>query len=203
MKEGCSTIIGIIILLYVGSCVLDYGCRGVDGVKKWRDERLDAKAAEATARKANEAEASRLEAERRKAEEAEEAKRLREEAKEEKIRMFALKESPKVWSVYQSLKGEIEVQQKNIDNLAQTMKMFGRPLEQDEDFVRITAYRDEMIRTSEALRARLEEAYITSKKYEASPSRKDYQDMMHTALEDGMQDAIMAIERYKAMTRQK
>ena len=41
------------------------------------------------------------------------------------------------------------------------------------------------------------------KKFEASPSRKDYQDMMKRALEDGIQDANMATERYKAMTRQK
>jgi len=49
----------------------------------------------------------------------------------------------------------------------------------------------------------LENAYIASKKYEASPSRKDYQDTMKRALEDGIQDANMATERYKAMTRQK
>lgn len=192
MKEGCSTIIGIIILLYVGSCVLDYGCRGVDGVKKWRDERLEAKAAESAAQKAKEAEAARLAEEQRKAKEAE-------EAKEEKIRTFALNESPKVWEVYQSLKGEIEVQQKNIDNLAQTMKMFGRSPEQDEDFIRITAYRDEMIRTRQALRARLEEAYITSKKYEASPSRKDYQALHKKALEDGILEADAAAARFKEM----
>lgn len=192
MKEGCSTIIGIIILLYVGSCVLDYGCRGVDGVKKWRDERLEAKAAESAAQKAKEAEVARLAEEQRKAKEAE-------EAKEEKIRTFALNESPKVWEVYQSLKGEIEVQQKNIDNLAQTMKMFGRSPEQDEDFIRITAYRDEMIRTRQALRARLEEAYITSKKYEASPSRKDYQALHKKALEDGILEADAAAARFKEM----
>ena len=49
-----------------------------------------------------------------------------------------------------------------------------------------------------------EQAWKTAaKKYEASPSRKDYQETMKRALEDGINDANMATERYKAMIRVK
>ena len=55
----------------------------------------------------------------------------------------------------------------------------------------------------DAIFDKLEDAYIAAKKYEASPSRKDYQETMKRALEDGIQSAAMATERYKAMTNQK
>ena len=200
---GCLAILGAMFLL---AALLDIGgCIGkkLGELAEWRDTRLAEKAKQAEAEKAKRDAAVRLaEEERQKAAAAAEAKR-RQAAKDDKIQAFALKDAPKVWEVYQALKSEIDVQNGKIEELRKTLVAFGKDPEQDMDFKRICALRDDMIRSRAALRAKLEDAYIAAKKYEASPSRKDYQDTMKRALEDGIQDANMATERYKAMTRQK
>lgn len=161
-------------------------------VATWRDKRLEEKAKQAEEKKAQDAENARIA----------EARRLQ-EAKDEKIHAFALKEAPKVWEVYQSLQSEIDVQGGKIEELRKTLETFGKDTAQDKEFNAICALRDDMIRSRQLLRTKLEDAYIAAKKYEASPSRKDYQETMKRAIEDGIQDANMAAERYKAMTRQK
>ena len=127
----------------------------------------------------------------------------RQETKDEKIQTFALKEAPKVWEVYQSLKSEIDVQNEKIEELRKSLESFGRSPEQDTDFVRICALRDDMTRSRDALRTKLEDAYIAAKKYEAAPSRKDYQELHKKALEDGVLEADSASARFKEMRRNK
>ena len=90
-----------------------------------------------------------------------------------------------------------------IKNLREELKLFDRNPEYDEDYKSLVAGAQELHRAYDAIFDKLEDAYIAAKKYEASPSRKDYQDTMKRALEDGINDANMATERYKAMTRQK
>ena len=128
-----------------------------------------------------------------------EENKRRQEEKDEKIRSFALKEAPKVWAVYQSLQSEIDVQNGKIEKLRKTLVSFDKAPEQDVDFQRICALRDEMIRSWKALRTKLEEAYIASRKYEASPSRKDYQELHKKALEDGILEADAAEAKFKEM----
>lgn len=140
------------------------------------------------AQKAKEAEETRIA----------EAKR-RQKAKDEKIQAFALKEAPKVWEVYQSLRSEIDVQDEKIEELRKSLETFGRTPEEDTDFVRICALRDEMKRSRDALRTKMEDAYIAARKYEAAPSRKDYQELHKKALEDGVLEADAASARFKEM----
>ena len=164
-----------------------------------RDKWLERRAREAEQETLRQNEARRIaEAKRiREAEIAEvEQKRL---AKADKIRTFAIKDAPKVWDVYQSLKSDIDVQNEKIEELRKALVAFGRPPEQDEDFRRICALRDEMIRSQKALYSKLEEAYIAAKKYEASPSRKDYQELHKKALEDGILEADAAAAKFKEM----
>ena len=153
-----------------------------------RKERQVEEARQAEIEKAQKAEAARIA----------EAERKRQE-KADKIQTFALKDAPKVWAVYQSLKSEIDVQNGKIEDLRKTLVSFGRSPEQDEDFKRICALRDEMIRSQTALYAKLEDAYIAAKKYEASPSRKDYQELHKKALEDGILEADAAEAKFKEM----
>ena len=168
-------------------------------ISDWRDARLARKAEQAEARNAQEAENARIaEAKRKQAEAVAEAKR-RQEAKDDKIRSFALKDAPKIWAVYQSLQSEIDVQGGKIDELRKTLIAFGKQPELDEDFNRICAVREEMIRTRKTLRVKLEDAYIAAKKYETSPSRKDYQALHKKALEDGILEADQAEARFKEM----
>ena len=116
---------------------------------------------------------------------------------------FAMKESPKIWQTLQAMRAEMATSGAKIKNLREELKLFDRNSESDEDYKSLVAGLQELRRSYDAIFDKLEDAYIAAKKYEASPSRKDYQDVMKRALEDGINDANMATERYKAMTRQK
>ena len=186
---GCATLVFGLPLLFGAFTIAKLTFRDVAA---WRDKKLEEKARRVEKKRTQDAENARVA----------EARRIQ-EAKDEKVQVFALKEAPKVWDVYQSLQSEIDVQVSKIEELRKTLEIFGKVPEQDTDFIRICALRDEMIRSRQSLRTKLEDAYIAAKKYEASPSRKDYQETMERAIEDGINDANMAAERYKAMTRQK
>ena len=116
---------------------------------------------------------------------------------------FAMKESPRIWQTIQAMRGEITESDSKLNTLRADLLEFDRNPDTDEDYKTLDAGLKELKRAYDAIFDRLEDAYIAAKKYEASPSRKDYQDTMKRALEDGIQDANMATERYKAMTRQK
>lgn len=119
------------------------------------------------------------------------------------LQRFAQKESPKIWQTMQMIRGEMSESARRIRELRSELLEFGRNPDADEDYKSLSAGLEDLRRTYDAIFDKLEDAYIAAKKYEASPSRKDYQDVMKRALEDGIQDADMATERYKAMTRQK
>ena len=116
---------------------------------------------------------------------------------------FAMKESPKIWQTIQTMRAEIMQSGTKIKRLRDDLLEFDRDPDTDDDYKALVAGLQELKRAYDAIFDKLEDAYIAAKKYEASPSRKDYQDTMKRALEDGVQDANMATERYKAMTRQK
>jgi len=208
---GCLVVgIGFIVILHVGGCLLTIGDIELTRLKNWRNERLARKAEQREQAKVQAAEASRVaEAKRREAEAAAEARRRqaeqiaaqkkRQEAKDEKIRSFALKEAQDVWSVYQMLRSEIDVQSNRISQLRKTLETFGKNPEADEDFKRICSMREEMIATRSALRKRLEDAYIAKCKFEATPGRREYEEQHRKALEDGIREAIEATNRFNEM----
>ncbi len=116
---------------------------------------------------------------------------------------FAMKESPNIWQTIQSMRAEITQSGSKIKRLRADLLEFDRDPDTDEDYKALAAGLQELKRAYNVIFDKLEDAYIAAKKYEASPSRKDYRDTMKRALEDGIQDADMATERYKAMTKQK
>jgi len=119
------------------------------------------------------------------------------------LQEFALKESPQISKTIQLLRGEMTESGAKIKKLRSDLLEFDRNPDADEDYKALVAGLKELRRAYDAIFDKLEDAYIAAKKYEASPSRKDYQQTMKRALEDGIQDANMATERYKAMTRMK
>ena len=129
--------------------------------------------------------------------------RKRTPAQVQLLQGFAMKESPKIWQTIQAMRAEMMTSGAKIKNLREELQLFGRNPEFDEDYKSLVAGVQELRRAYDAIFDKLEDAYIAAKKYEASPSRKDYQETMKRALEDGINDANMATERYKAMTRQK
>ena len=116
---------------------------------------------------------------------------------------FTQKESPKIWQTIQAMRAEMSTSGAKIKNLREELKLFDRDPDSDEDYKALVAGLQELKHAYNTMFDKLEDAYIAAKKYEASPSRKDYQETMKRVLEDGINDANMATERYKAMTRQK
>ena len=186
---GCIVALGFLVLSTLGISTVQ------EKLKGWNEMRLAKKEKEVQEERVRQLEAARIAEDKR----IQEDKKRIQEAKDEKIRSFALKDAPKVWSVYQSLQSEIDVQNGKIEELRKTLVAFGKEPEQDVDFQRICALRDDMIRSRKALRTKLEDAYIASRKYEASPSRKDYQELHKKALEDGILEADAAEAKFKEM----
>ena len=125
---------------------------------------------------------------------------------ETQIRMlqdFAIKESPETWLIVQSMRAEISINGTKLKQLRSELLEFDRNPDEDEGYKSLENGLRELRQAYDALLDRLEEAYIASKKFEASPSRKDYQDVMKHAIENGIQEATMATERYKVMSQQK
>ncbi len=200
---GC---MAAILAFVVTILCFDFLEQYVLSVSKWLDARQAEKAIQAEQKRAKkEAEKKEAEERRQKAAAFAEAQRVQaekkriQEAKDEKIRSFALKDAPNVWAVYQSLQSEIVIQNGKIEELRKTLEAFGKDPWRDVDFRRICALRDDMIRLRKALRTKLEDAYIASRKYEASPSRKDYQELHKKALEDGILEADAAEAKFKEM----
>ena len=199
MLKGCLVIVVLIVLVHVASCIFAIGRHEWGKFSSWREAHLAEKARQTEEKKIQEAENARIAATIRQQKEAAAEAKRRQVEKDEKIQTFALKEAPKVWAVYQALQGEIDVQNSKIGELRKTLETFGKLPEQDADFKRICALRDEMIRSHKALRTKLEDAYIAAKKCEASLSRKDYQELHKKALEDGILEADAASAKFKEM----
>lgn len=195
-RMGC---LGAIVLFVGAAWALTFVEKYVNSACQWRDDRLAERAKQAEMQKAREAENARIaEAKRQQAQVAAEAKR-RENEKNEKISSFALKEVPKVWAVYQSLQSAIDIQNAKVEELRKTLEAFDKSPSNDVDFVRICDLREEMIRSQTELRRKLEDAYLAAKKYEASPSRADYQEQHKKALEDGILEADAVEAKFKEM----
>lgn len=150
--------------------------------------------------KEKETERARAVAEERQKREAE-VRRI--EMKKEKIKMFVLNEMPSVWTTYQSMQSAIDVQSRKIDDLANSLRIFNRKPEHDEDYLRIRELRDDMVRTRDTLWKRMEDAYLAVKRFEAAPTSKNNQVLLKKAREDGIFEAEAAAKKFKEMRLEK
>jgi len=121
------------------------------------------------------------------------------QSKDDKVRDFALKEAPSVWNAYQVLVDAIEVQNKKIAELRKTLEMFDSNVGDDADVRNLSRVHDEMVASRDAIKAKLEEAYLQARKFAASPDRKEFDELRKKAVEDGVKEAQSALRRYKAM----
>ena len=113
------------------------------------------------------------------------------------LQEFAQKESPEVWRTIQSLRGEMSESTRNLERLRDQLIDFDRNPDLDEDYKALRFGLQDLRRAYDAIYDNLENAYIAAKKFEASPSRKEYQDMMKKAFEDGVQNATIIMDRYR------
>ena len=112
---------------------------------------------------------------------------------------FAMKESPKIWQTIQTMRAEMSTIAAKIKNLHEELKLFDRNPESDEDYKALVAGLQELRHAYDAIFDKLADAYIAAKKYEASPSREDYQELHRKALEDGILEADAASAKFKEM----
>ena len=114
---------------------------------------------------------------------------------------FAQKESPKIWQTIQTLRGEMAESGQKLKKLRSELIDFDRNPDMDEDYRSLKSGLLDLKRAYDAVYDSLEEAYIAAKKFEASPSRKDYQDIMRKAFEDGVQNATIIMDRYRLINK--
>ena len=211
----------IIIVLNICSCIVGKiwdGTQEVLAERHAKQEIADAKAREqlaleeaekalAEAKASEERRAAADATERRKREEAarreaaqkKEAAAKREEAKADKLRTFALRDAPVIWKAHEQLKAAIVEQDVRIKDLAATLKEFNKNPETDSDYLAICAARGEMETSLKGIRRKLEEAYLAYCRFKATPSHKEYEELMRKALDDGMQAADAATRKFEQM----
>lgn len=125
-------------------------------------------------------------------------------AKQENLlRTFALKESPQLWQTVQSLRAEIDNRNKSLAQLAADLREFDRKPEDDATYRELQIGREQIACTLDNVYQKLENAYIAYKKFQATPSRKEYADAMNRALEDGVHEAEATARRYSVMSIEK
>jgi len=205
-KWGCGCLT-IILIWYVGIPLVlglfkmtDDGFRRIVAKYEVRAEKRREAAKEKEAAQKLEDEQKRLATERKAAVEARE-KAVAE--RENRLRAFTLREAPSLWESHQALGAQIVSQNKKIDELRKTLLEFDKNPELDSDYKAICTMRDDMVGVKRSLKKKIEDAYIAYCKFQATPSRKEYDELRRKTLEDGIQEAEAATRRFTAMRREK
>ena len=131
--------------------------------------------------------------------------------KEEKIRTFALKESPAIWQTIQKLRAEKESLETGIARVEAVLQHFGRDAQQpfgrdagcDPDVIRLKQDLSETEKLLDRLWAKLEDAYLKYVAYQEMPGQNDLKELCDRALSDGAQEASAIENRFIRMREQK
>lgn len=115
------------------------------------------------------------------------------------LRTFALQESQSLWRTVQTLKAETASRKASLKGLKNDLLDFGRNPDTDNDYQALKASIDDLECSMESVYCKLEDAYLAYKKYQATPGKQEYGDIMRRALEDGIQEADAASKRYHNM----
>lgn len=119
--------------------------------------------------------------------------------KDEKVRDFALKESPLLWKTYQYLTQAIGDQDKRIAELRKTLEMFRGDADKDADLRKLLQTRNELVRSRNIIKAKLDEAYLQSRKFAAAPNRKEFEQQKDKSVKEGLAEAKRILTRIKNM----
>lgn len=125
------------------------------------------------------------------------------QSKEDKVRDFALREAPRLWKAYQIVSSFVEERDKMISELRKQMEMFGVNADSDADLRKLIQVRDEMRRSQAIMKARIEEAYLQSRKFAAAPDSKEFEELKNKCVEEGVAEAKKALTRITAMKQAK
>ena len=127
----------------------------------------------------------------------------RAESREDKLRTFSLQNAGELWRTYQTLKDAVAEQDKRIEELKKSYALFGRAVDEDADYKAILAKRDGMVQAVGTLHKKIEDAYLAWVKFQATPGRAEYAEVLKKALRDGIQEASAAESRLKDMCKAK
>ena len=115
------------------------------------------------------------------------------------LREFALSEAPALWKTVQELKDEKKIREESLLRLDREMREFGRNPVEDTDYLELQASVRDLDRVIEEVMVKLEDAYIAREKFNATPGRKNYNELMRRTLEDGIREADSAANRYQKL----
>ena len=125
------------------------------------------------------------------------------QSKDEKVRDFILKESPRLWQTYQDVGVAIEELSVRIVKLRKTLEEFDVDADADVDCAKLVHKLDELKVSRAAMKRQMEKAYIESRKFAASPNRKEFDELRQKALEDGINEAQLAMRKFEELKEQK
>ena len=63
--------------------------------------------------------------------------------------------------------------------------------------------RDEMVAAVKSMRTKIEDAYLAYCKFQATPSRREYDELQRKILEDGIKEAEGAMKHFDQMRKAK
>ena len=204
-KVGCGCLSAVLFFYFGVPLIMGVVAFVGNGIKEAKAD-FEASAERRRVEKREKAEAARAaeEAARQQAAaRAEEAQAKATADREDKLRTFALKEAPSLWQTYQALGAQIVEQGKRIEDLRKTLVEFDKDPDFDPDYKAICVQREEMVGTKESLHKKLEDAYLAFRKFEATPSHKEYDELRRRALEDGVRAADEAAKRFTIMRKEK
>ena len=115
------------------------------------------------------------------------------------IKEFALKESPSMWEIFQTLEAEIVNEKNQLDTIRQTLESFGRKAEDDKDFAVIKRRIDALVAARATLWQRMVQAYIQSCKFKASSGDAQQRELCRNAIDNAVKEAESAKKRYQEM----
>lgn len=115
------------------------------------------------------------------------------------IKEFALKESPPMWEIFQTLEAEIVNQRNQLDSIRQTLESFGRKVADDKDYAVIKRRIDALVAARTTLWQRMVQAYIQSCKFKASSGDAQQRELCRNAMDNAVKEAELAKKRYQEM----
>lgn len=124
-----------------------------------------------------------------------ESKRLREDT----IRSFALAEAPELWRVYLRVQAELEEQSRREEKLRLVLGEFGRDPDSDMDYSSLVSMREDLRQALDKMKTKIEDAYLASCKFEATPSCVEFGNQMRNDISEGLKVAELLQQRYGAM----
>lgn len=119
------------------------------------------------------------------------------------LRNFALRYAPRLWETSVRASAEITNQNERIERLEHTLRELGRDPAADADFQRICQRRDQLVRATEVMRQKLEDAYLAAQKSEVIQDGASYQDMMRQILQESILEAEKAESYFIQITKEK